>query len=814
LVVLLFCLGGCHSAPPPEVSYAEIQQKKQRGELDAALQQADRLYRVYSGKNVEWAWRFRIIKAEILVRRGSIGEALLLVTENAPPSLANTDIPVRRKIVRGLAAQSSEKFADAEREFSEAEQLAKSVQPAQLGDVLLSRGALEAQLRKDDEANEHLLGALSIARQQNSALLEATALGNLGLLAMKEEHYAESIDWDQEALKKSRAIGYQTPVPTILGNMGWSYFEMGDFERALALFQQANEASAKAGLNRDRVYWLSNIGNVYFEQHDYAAAEATWQQAMTLARSQDDKGAITECLNNLSQSALELGRIDLAEKYNKEASDLEQKGLDRFGVLYSLVISGRIDASKRDFPAAEKSFDQVIGNPGAEASLKWEAESRLAKVYADEGFGAKAEQEFRKSIQTIEAAQGSISREDLRLSFLSSAIEFYDDYIDFLVSRERNADALLVAELSRARTLAAGLGKRPNETAFTIKKLPSIEIARQLNSVILSYWLGRSHSYLWVVTPSWLEFFTLPPASQIDSLIRSYGQSLLGPRDAVETGNPDGKKLYEVLVAPARNLIPKGSRVTILPDASLYGLNFETLLVSAPQLHYWIEDVTIANANSLLVLSGSGRATPKELGKLLLIGDPVSPDAQYPDLPQAAAEMTHVAGYFSSAERTVFSRDSATANSYIKSPPQQFSFIHFVAHGTASRTSPLDSAVVLTKEGNSYKLYARDIVKQPLRAELVTVSACNGAGTRTYSGEGLVGLAWAFLRAGAHGVIAALWEVNDNSTSQLMDELYSGIRKGAAPEVALRDAKLSFLHSGTVYKKPFYWAPFQIYRGS
>ncbi len=143
-----------------------------------------------------------------------------------------------------------------------------------------------------------------------------------------------------------------------------------------------------------------------------------------------------------------------------------------------------------------------------------------------------------------------------------------------------------------------------------------------------------------------------------------------------------------------------------------------------------------------------------------------------------------------------------------------FSYIHFVAHGTASRTSPLDSAVILSKQGDNYKLYARDIIQHPLHADLVTISACHGEGVRTYSGEGLVGLSWAFLRAGAHGVIAALWEVNDNSTPQLMDHLYAEISKGVPPATALHDAKLVLLHSGTVYRRPFYWAPFQFYRGA
>jgi CHAT domain-containing protein len=175
--------------------------------------------------------------------------------------------------------------------------------------------------------------------------------------------------------------------------------------------------------------------------------------------------------------------------------------------------------------------------------------------------------------------------------------------------------------------------------------------------------------------------------------------------------------------------------------------------------------------------------------------------------------MADVERYFAAPDRTVLSRNQATAAAYLGSNPSQYSFIHFVTHGTASRASPLDSAVILSKQGDSYKLYARDIVAQPLRAELVTISACHGAGERTYSGEGLVGLTWAFLRAGAHGVIAALWEVNDNSTPELMNDLYGEIKKGSSPDAALRHAKLNLLHSGTVYQKPFYWAPFEIYLG-
>ena len=123
-----------------------------------------------------------------------------------------------------------------------------------------------------------------------------------------------------------------------------------------------------------------------------------------------------------------------------------------------------------------------------------------------------------------------------------------------------------------------------------------------------------------------------------------------------------------------------------------------------------------------------------------------------------------------------------------------FSHIHFVTHGTASRVAPLESSIVLSPEGEDYKLYAREITSRPLHAELVTISACYGAGTRTYTGEGLVGLSWAFLRAGAHNVVAALWEVNDISTPQLMDAMYpiSGTKPVPPRHCARQSLKCSF----------------------
>jgi CHAT domain-containing protein len=281
------------------------------------------------------------------------------------------------------------------------------------------------------------------------------------------------------------------------------------------------------------------------------------------------------------------------------------------------------------------------------------------------------------------------------------------------------------------------------------------------------------------------------------------------------SSNEDGRALYQMLIAPVSDLIRPGSNVVLLNDDALSQLNFETLIVPTPRPHYWIEDATVVSAPSLYMLA-SAKSSDTAARKALLLGDALSPDPDYPELPKASAEMRQIEKHFAPTDQTVFVRQNANPTAYLTSSPQQYAYIHFVAHGVASLTDPLDSAIILSRANvadDSFKLYARDIIQWPLHARLVTISSCYGGGTRAYAGEGLVGLSWAFLRAGAHNVIGALWEVSDDSTPALMDVLYQGLEQGMPPSAALRRAKLALLHGPSNFRHPFFWAPFQIYTG-
>jgi CHAT domain-containing protein len=330
--------------------------------------------------------------------------------------------------------------------------------------------------------------------------------------------------------------------------------------------------------------------------------------------------------------------------------------------------------------------------------------------------------------------------------------------------------------------------------------------------------LRPKSSYLWVVTPARQQFYQLSGSETIVPLIQLHTKAILASKDVLSQPTAAGRSLYNELVKPAEGLIKKGGRVFIVGDDALSGLNFETLQTPGDGSHYWIEDVTLTNAKSLQLLSVKQAQAPRYKDRrILLIGDPIYRKDEYADLPNASTEIKDVASHFSSDHRAVLTGAQASPEAYQLSQVGQFSYIHFVAHGTANMTIPLDSAVVLSRNHDNatvYKLYARDILKHNLHADLVTVSACYGSGLRNYSGEGLVGLAWAFLRAGSHHVIGAMWEVSDVSTPLLMDHLYGELARGSQPDSALRSAKLSMIHSDGVFRKPLYWAPFQLYSGA
>ena len=814
-------LAGCRSSriADPATTWQSIHDDFLHGNLNVAQQKADKALRDYSTDNSDWGTRFRLLEAEILIYQGRRPDVIALLNSPGVTYPVTGDAAIKRNLLCGLAHAGLGQEQQADLELHQARRLSDASNSQLNGEVLRTEALV--QMRRDHlgDAARLFRESLQAAREERDSFIEATDLSNLGLLAIRLEHYDEAVALLSEAADFARPIQAQTVIQAALGNMGVAYSELGDFEKALSNFQQAEQAAMQAGTTSAQIDWLWSAGSAYYNLGNLKEASRCYQEALQDALAIHSPHEIEGVHTQLAFLLYQERQFDAARTHSEEAIRAARIAGDKAGELNPLFLQALLAERQPNGQDAERMLMQLHGQSLEIPSLRGQIEDALANLYAGRHQSALAVLWYRKSIGTFEDRRAAVKDEELRLPFFANGDTVYRDYADFLIASQKQEKALQLLDIGRARTLAEGLGsaeQKPDPRPENTVDLRTV--ARKLNAAILFYSLGPEKSWLWAVTTHRTSLFQLPGQSVIEAQVRGYQKSILRSDDPLRDANENAKTLYDTLVSPAAAMIPKGSKVFIIPDGVLNGLNFETLLTPGDNSHYWIEDVTVTNANSIRLLSRLDQDSPAgDEKKLLLIGNPIATGTGYENLINAFAEIRGIEKHFPPDSRTVVTQSGAVPEAYAESTPERFSYIHFVAHGTASRLDPLDSAVVLSpppQHPERFKLYARDIMRYPLHARLVTISACYGSGLRAYAGEGLVGLSWAFLRAGSHNVIGALWEVNDASTPLLMDRLYGELEAGHTPDAALRTAKLSLIHSPGVYRKPLYWGGFQLYAGS
>src|SRR5262249_27158442 len=87
----------------------------------------------------------------------------------------------------------------------------------------------------------------------------------------------------------------------------------------------------------------------------------------------------------------------------------------------------------------------------------------------------------------------------------------------------------------------------------------------------------------------------------------------------------------------------------------------------------------------------------------------------------------------------------------------------------------------------------REVFEMKLNAELVVLSACNSGRGEVRTGEGVVGLTWAFFVAGVPAQVVSQWSVDDAATAVLMERFYIYLKAGRSKGEALHLAALSLL---------------------
>jgi tetratricopeptide (TPR) repeat protein len=751
-----------------------------------------------------WHARFELLRCELLLSRNDTRQAREILAQGLPKVEGARQLAPRYRYLEGYTLERERRFEDARGVLGDASRAARAAHDF----PLLAR--IEMIIGQTyDHGGQPLQfvatcrRALALAEQSGDRFEHGAALNNLGMSLMKLWRIDESIGYFERALDAARAARAPFLEAAALGNLAICRTYSGDFEQALVARQQANAVFQRAGTTRLLLQGLGEAGSLHLLAGDARAAEGEMRRALALARQLNMPEEIAEWADTLAALLLRNGRLEEAASLNQEAARLARARKDDYRLARTRLNEARLEAARGHLSEAAALFTPLAADSNQPHQLRWEAHAGLAGILARRGQADAAGAAYERAITVAERARGELTRSDSAVSFQSNVIGIYQDYVDLLMERNQVERALAVADSSRAGALAdddAPLGR------LDVERLRAV--ARGRGMAFLSYWLTPRGSRAFVVTGEGVRTVALPAGPRVSALVAEWRDVIAGSgHDPLLMSNSAGTALYAELIRPLEPLLGGAKEVLVVPDGALHLLNLETLPNAAGHPHYWLEDVGVSVAPALAALSTKA---PGSAAGALLVGDPRTEDGRFPHLANAGAELDAVRR-LTRGPATELRGVAATPEAYLESHPEHYRWIHFAAHARSSPANPLDSAVILSRGQGDFRLYASEVPRRPIAAELVMLSACQSAGARSFPGEGLVGFAWAFLKAGAGNVIAGLWDVDDRATLELVEQLYGGLGRGLDPAAALREAKLKLLRSGGSYAKPFYWGPWQAF---
>ncbi|MDC6366121.1 MULTISPECIES: CHAT domain-containing protein [Flavobacteriaceae] len=292
------------------------------------------------------------------------------------------------------------------------------------------------------------------------------------------------------------------------------------------------------------------------------------------------------------------------------------------------------------------------------------------------------------------------------------------------------------------------------------------------------------------------------------------------------------KTLHDQLWAPlAKHVDTKN--VIIFPDAELFNLSFELLtpervsslndisknaLLSQHNISYNYSLLLLENGSKTLQYDSDFVAFVPEFDHAMkanyqmAISDSLFLDKAYLMLlPQPFS--TDLAKKFGKKfDGNTFLNSNASKQLFSESA-KEHKIIHIGTHAESNNVNPELSRLVFAKNVsdsiniNDNYLYTYEIYNQNLSSNLAILTACE-TGKPTYQpGEGMISLAHAFNYAGSESILTSLWQIDEQSSTQILGYFYDYLSEGKPKDEALRLAKLDYLQNAdgrTLH--PQYWA--------
>lgn len=641
-----------------------------------------------------------------------------------------------------------------------------------------------------------------------------------------------------------------------LRSLGVALQTSGDLIQSKTILEQSWALSQKLNSPADRSAALFSIGNVARDLQQYDVAWQYYQEAVNLSVSKQTK--IDAQLNQLSmlvnlakwEPALAListiendlsdlpatrpsiyAKINLAESLIKieESPAIKSEFKEANGLkIVQLLVTAIQEAKKIQDPRAEAySLYQLskiyqfknqlneaiaLNKQALQIAQEIKADDIIARSAGQLGAILKQQSEVKEAIAAYEIAFNNLQslRSDLvainpevQFSFKEEIEPIYRDLVSLLLTPVQGE--VSQANLKQARQVMEALQIAELDNFFQDACLDSNPVAIDRidvqAAVIYPIVLPDRLEVILAIPNQPLRHYTTQLAQQqVETILKQFYSSL-------SPGYPNNERLqlaqqiYNWLIAPATTNLENNQIQTLVfvPDGFLRNLPMAALYNGKK---YLLEDYNI-------VLSPGLQLFPQRLTqkKLTLLAAGLTEARQgFQPLPGVYTEIEEIT---SEIKAEVLLNEKFTFDKFKKTIDNEaFPIIHLATHGQFS-SNPEETFLLTWSDLISISEF--DLLFQRRRLgllepiELLVLSACQTAAGDNRATLGLAGFA---LRSGAKSTIASLWSVNDESTSNLMQELYQQLSTGKVNKAeALRQAQLKLI-TNPLYKHPYFWSAF------
>jgi CHAT domain-containing protein len=724
-------------------------------------------------------------------------------------------------------------------------------------------------LGKNQEALKYYNQALHLSQTARNRIEEISTLNHIGQVYNALGETRTALSYYNQALHLSRAVGDRAAARQriTLIRLGLIYSSLGERQTAIEYYKQSISLNQVVSDRFMETINLNLTSKIYRDLGDKQKALDYLNQALSLCREVGYRAGEVTTLKNMALFFKAQGKRQEALSYiqnstealedlrsNIDDQDLKISYFATVQVNYELQIDLSMQLHQQ-FP--DKGYDRIA----LETSERKHGRN-LLELLSESSFSPKATQENTPLFtQEHQLRQNLQQLEKQRLTLFNS--KHTPTQLEGLKLRSDD----LVQQI---KDIAARLRKQ--DPSYADIKYPQpltvTQIQQQVldeNTVLLEYFLGKEHSYLWMVTKTSLSSYELPKRADVKAAVNTFRKILKDPSqsnnltEVAQASEP----LSQMLLKPVASQLGS-KRLLIVSDSALQSLPFSALSLpsqtreiskanprqAAPFLLTEHEIVNVSSASTLAVLrteEAKRKPAPKSIA---IFADPVfsqddirlrnknslsvSQKEQSTDLNHLPTNLQTIRS--STLGRLLDTRQEAEqviklvsdkrssylaldfdANKENATHPDlnQYRIVHFATHGILNNLHPEQSGIArsnIDKQG-AYQdgtLKLIDIFNLNLSADLVVLSACQTALGKDMRGEGLIGLTRGFMYAGTSRVLASLWNVNDESTAVLMTHFYKAIlEQNLPPAAALRAAQLK-MQLEPKWRLPYYWAAFTL----